>query len=129
MFFKGQNLKIQVEETLLHDIRIIEESQKYTRKYQEGSLNKKSQNQQGKEVYREGNTKKKDDKCGPNLQKSNCHHENNIFLTWKLVLRAIGRSKYIQSSWKRPQGRHSLHQDGEGDALIPVSHLCPTRHT
>lgn len=128
MFFRGQNLKIQVEETLLHDIRIIEESQKYTRKYQEGSLNKKSQNQQGKEVYREGNTKK-DDKCGPNLQKSNCHHENNIFLTWKLMLRAIGRSKYIQSSWKRPQGRHSLHEDGEGDALIPVSHLCPTRHT
>lgn len=59
MFSRGQNLKIQVEETLLHNIRIIEESQKHTRKYQEGSLNKKFQNQHGKEGYREGNTKKR----------------------------------------------------------------------
>lgn len=38
MFFGGQNSRTQVEETFLHDIRTIEERQKHTREYQEGSL-------------------------------------------------------------------------------------------
>lgn len=100
MFFGGQNSRTQVEETFLHDIRTIEESQKHTREYQEGSLIKKSKNQQGKKEDREDN-RKKDDEIGPILQKSDCHHENNnIFMTWKLMLRATDSSKYISSSWK-----------------------------
>lgn len=118
MFFRGQNLKIQVEETLLH-----EESQNIPENTRRAPLTKKFKiNKEKKDIEKATHTQKK--------------RMINVVLTFKnqiVIMKtqyfsnmeAGVESNYIQSSWKRPQGCHSLHQDGEGDALMPVSPFVP----